>query len=121
LCTGAYGIFWGPTKILASSVAEFDDTLPYLMDDRRESAWATHGVPAEAYTWKMCTRVRWSQLDSLIVVVNCCHSWCPLGPRVSCCQIIFLARCKNDSSLREYPQIWVTLAHYSHSVVIILS
>jgi hypothetical protein len=50
LCTGTYGIFWGPTNILASSIIELDDTLPYLMDDRRDSAWATHGVSAEAYT-----------------------------------------------------------------------
>jgi hypothetical protein len=27
-------------------------------------------------------------------VVNNCHSWCPSGPRVSCCQVITLARVK---------------------------
>jgi hypothetical protein len=27
-------------------------------------------------------------------VVNCCHPWCPPGPRVSCCQFITLARFK---------------------------
>jgi hypothetical protein len=27
-------------------------------------------------------------------VVNSCHSWCPSGPRVSCCQVIILARFK---------------------------
>jgi hypothetical protein len=29
---------------------------------------ATHGVSIEAYAWKMCTRVRWAGLDSLIVI-----------------------------------------------------
>jgi hypothetical protein len=24
-------------------------------------------------------------------VVNCCHPWCPPGPRVSCCQVTTLA------------------------------
>jgi hypothetical protein len=52
--------FWGPANLLASSVAELDDTLPYLMDDIRDSAWATHDVSVEAYTWKTCTRVRWA-------------------------------------------------------------
>jgi hypothetical protein len=33
---------WGPTNLLASSIAKLDDTLPYLLDDRRDSAWATH-------------------------------------------------------------------------------
>jgi hypothetical protein len=42
LCTGAYGIFLGPANILALSVTELDDTLPYLLDDRSDSAWATH-------------------------------------------------------------------------------
>jgi hypothetical protein len=27
-------------------------------------------------------------------VVNSCHPWCPSGPRVSCCQVITLARFK---------------------------
>jgi hypothetical protein len=121
LCTGAYGIFWGPANILASSVAELDDTLPYLMDVGRDSAWTTHGVSTEAYMWKTCTRVRWVWLDSLIVVMNCCPSWCPTGPCVSCCQVISLARYKIDSSLHDYLHIWVTLTCCSHSVVILLS
>jgi hypothetical protein len=94
LCTGTYGILWDPSNLLASTVVELDDTLPYLMDDTQGSAWATHGVSAEAYAWKTCTRVRWARLDSLIVIVNCCHSWCLCGPRVSCCQVITLARFK---------------------------
>jgi hypothetical protein len=27
-------------------------------------------------------------------VVNYCHPWCPSDPRVSCCQVIILARFK---------------------------
>jgi hypothetical protein len=49
LCTGAYGILWGPANLLASTVAELDDTLPYLTGDTRDSAWAVHGVSTEAY------------------------------------------------------------------------
>jgi hypothetical protein len=94
LCISAYGILWGPTNLLASTVAQLDDTLPYLMGDTWDSAWAVHDVSTEAYAWKMCTRVRWVQLDSLIVVVNCCHLWCLRGPRVSCCQVITHARFK---------------------------
>jgi hypothetical protein len=94
LCTGAYVILWGPANLLASSVAELDDTLPYLMGDTWDSAWAVHGVSIEAYAWKTCTRVRWARLDSLIVVVNCCHPWCPSGSRVLCCQVFILARFK---------------------------
>jgi hypothetical protein len=101
LCSGVYGIFWGPTNLLASTVIELDDTLPYLMGDTRDSAWATHGVSAEAYVWKTCTRVRWARFDSLIVVVNCCHSWCLRGPRVSCCRVISLAKLTIDSNIHD--------------------
>jgi hypothetical protein len=44
--------------------------------------------------WKTCTRVRWAQLDSLIVVVNYGHSWCLHDSRVSCCQVVILVRFK---------------------------
>jgi hypothetical protein len=93
--------FLGPANLLALTVAELDDTLPYLMSDTWDSAWDTHGVSAEAYAWKTCTRVRWVRLDSLIVVVNCCHSWCLRGPCVSCYQVISLARLTIDSNLRD--------------------
>jgi hypothetical protein len=36
------------------------------------------------------TRVRWARLASLIVIINCCHSWCPPGSRVSSFQIYTL-------------------------------
>jgi hypothetical protein len=31
--------------------------------------------PECGIAWKTCTRVRWARLDSLVVVMNCCHSW----------------------------------------------
>jgi hypothetical protein len=94
LCTGAYGILCDPANLLALTVTELDDTLPHLMDDTRDSAWAIHSVSAEAYAWKTCTWVRWARLDSLIVVMNCCHSGCLRGLWVLCCQVITLARFK---------------------------
>jgi hypothetical protein len=45
------------------------------------------------------TRVRWARFDSLIVFMNCCHSWCLCGSRVSCCRSIFLAILYIDSNL----------------------
>jgi hypothetical protein len=33
------------------------------------------------------TRVRWVQLNSLIVIMKCDHSCCLRGSRVSCCQV----------------------------------
>jgi hypothetical protein len=33
------------------------------------------------------TRVRWVQLNSLIVIMKCGHSCCLRGSRVSCCQV----------------------------------
>jgi hypothetical protein len=56
-------------------------------------AW---GPPTDAHQGiarKTCTRVWWARLDSLIVVMNCGHSWCLRGSCVSCCQVISLARC----------------------------
>jgi hypothetical protein len=41
-------------------------------------------------------------LDRLLdLVVNYCHSWCPPGLRVSCCQVYTLARLIIDSNLRD--------------------
>jgi hypothetical protein len=36
---------WGPTNLVASTVAELDDTPPYLTDDIRDSVGATHKYP----------------------------------------------------------------------------
>jgi hypothetical protein len=44
---------WGPTNLVALTVAELDDTLPRFMDDRRDSVRATHGLPIEVFVWKM--------------------------------------------------------------------
>jgi hypothetical protein len=53
-----------------------------------------HGPPTDSpeccIAWKMCTRVRWARLDSLVILKNCCHSWCLRDSRVSCCQVITL-------------------------------
>jgi hypothetical protein len=37
-------------------------------------------------------------LDS---VVNCCHSWCPLGLRVSCCRVYTLVSLAIDLNLYD--------------------
>jgi hypothetical protein len=50
---------------VASCVAETEAILPYLMGVHQDSAWATHGVSAESYAWKTCTRVRWTLIVSL--------------------------------------------------------
>jgi hypothetical protein len=44
--------------------------------------------------------------DSLIVVMNCGHSWCLHGSRVLCCQVISHVRC-------ILIQIYVTLSDMS--------
>jgi hypothetical protein len=36
---------WGPANLVTLCVAETEAILPYLMDVRRDSAWATHGCP----------------------------------------------------------------------------
>jgi hypothetical protein len=74
LCTCAYGISYGPTNWVASCVIEAKAILPYLTGVHRDSAWATHGVSAKAYVWKMCTRVRWALiifLTTLWTVATC--------------------------------------------------
>jgi hypothetical protein len=65
LCTGAYRILWGPANWVASCATETEAILPYLTGVKWDSAWATHSVSAEAYTWKMCNRVRWALIVSL--------------------------------------------------------
>jgi hypothetical protein len=70
---------------VASSVAESEAILPYLTGVHRDSAWATHGVSAEAYTWKMCTRMRWAPIVSLT------SSWivATRGALLACmCQVV---------------------------------
>jgi hypothetical protein len=65
LCTGAYGILWGSANGVASCTTEMEAILPYLTGVKWDSAWATHGVFAEAYVWKTYTRVTWALIISL--------------------------------------------------------
>jgi hypothetical protein len=57
---------WGPANLVALWVTKTEAILPYLMGVHRDSAWATHGLSAKAFTWKTCTRVGWALIDSLI-------------------------------------------------------
>jgi hypothetical protein len=65
LCTGAYGILWGPVNWVSSCVAKTKATLPYLTGVHQDTAWAIHGLSDETYMWKMCARVRWVLIVSL--------------------------------------------------------
>jgi hypothetical protein len=47
--------------------------------------------PGCGITWKTCNRERWDLADSLIVVMNCGHSWCMCG---SLCRVVRLLPCK---------------------------
>jgi hypothetical protein len=51
---------------VASCIAETESIVPYLTGVQWDSTWATHSVSAEAYVWKMCTRVRWALVVSLV-------------------------------------------------------
>jgi hypothetical protein len=84
---------------VVSCAAETEVILPYLTDVKWDSAWAAYGVSAEAYMWKTCTWVRWALIVCLTSSWNCCHSWCPPGLCVSCCQVYTLARLITDSNL----------------------
>jgi hypothetical protein len=44
---------WGPTKLVASTVIELDDTPLYFTDVQWVSVRATHSESTEAYAWKM--------------------------------------------------------------------
>jgi hypothetical protein len=44
---------WGPASLVALCVVKLDDTLPLFTGVQWNSVWATLGVSAEAYTWKM--------------------------------------------------------------------
>jgi hypothetical protein len=84
---------WGSANLVASTVTELDDILPRLMDTNWDSVWATHGCPSRLSCGRLSLGRGRTQPDSLIVIVEGGHSWCPRGSRVSCCQVIFLARC----------------------------
>jgi hypothetical protein len=99
-CWTSIWMYWRIRNIW-NPQTETEAILPYLTDVKWDSTWATHGVSAEAYAWKMCTRVRWALIVSLTSSWNCCNSRCPLGLCVSCCQVYTLARLIIDSDLRD--------------------
>jgi hypothetical protein len=47
-------------NLVASCATETEAILPNLTCVQWDSAWATHGMSTEAYTWKTCTSVRWA-------------------------------------------------------------
>jgi hypothetical protein len=44
---------WNSTSLVASIVAELDDTLTRFTDDRKDSVQASHELPSEVFVWKM--------------------------------------------------------------------
>jgi hypothetical protein len=54
-------------NLVVSCATKMEAILPYLTGVQWDSAWATHGMSAEAYAWKTCTRVRWVLIISLTV------------------------------------------------------
>jgi hypothetical protein len=83
---------WSLVNLVASTVAELDDTLPHFADDRRDSVRATHRLTEEVFVWKMALGRRRARPDSLIVIAKGGHSCCLFDSRVSCCHVISLAR-----------------------------
>jgi hypothetical protein len=68
--------------------------------------------------WKTCTRVRWVQLDSLIVIVNFDYSWCLHDSRVLCCQVVNLARfewARVSSTLSDMSDSYLLQSFHSNS------
>jgi hypothetical protein len=90
-CVLTHTRFMGPINLVASTVAELDDTSLYFTND----IGIVFGPPTTT-RWGFCveddTRVRWARLDSLIVNAKDGHSWYLCGSCVSCCQVISLAR-----------------------------
>jgi hypothetical protein len=115
LCTGAYGILWGPAYWVATCAAETKAILPFLIDVQWDSAWATHGVSTEPYVWKTCTRVRWALIVSLTVLWTVATRGALLAYM---CRVVRLIPLKGLNWLESprYPRIWVTLARCSHSI-----
>jgi hypothetical protein len=115
LCTGAYEILLSPANWVASYATETEAILLYLMDVQWDSAWGTHEVSTEAYTWKTCTRVRWALIVSLTVLWTVATRGALLA-RV--CHVVRFTPLQGLNWLESlwYPRIWVTLAHCSHSV-----
>jgi hypothetical protein len=115
LCTGAYEISWSPTNWVPLCIAEMEDILPYLTGVLLDSAWCTHGVSAEAYAWKMCTRVWWALIVSLTTSWTIVTRSALLAYMCHVVRFLFWQGLNWLKSL-WYPRIWVTLACCSHSI-----
>jgi hypothetical protein len=109
---------WDPTNLVASTVTELDDILPHFMNVHWDSVRATHGLPVEVFVWKTALGRGRTRPDALIVIAKGGHSWCLCGSRVSCCQVISLARLYWFKSL-WHPRIRVMLVRYCHSVEVL--
>jgi hypothetical protein len=66
---------WGPVNLVASTVAELDNTLPHFMDVQWDSVWVTHGCPL-VIMWKTTLGQGRTRPDSFIVIAKGGHSWC---------------------------------------------
>jgi hypothetical protein len=91
---------------VALCVSKTEAILPYLTGVHRDIAWVTHGVSAEAYAWKTCTRVRWA------LIVSLTSSWIVAthGALLACmCRVVRLYPCKVDYWLESprHPRTWV--------------
>jgi hypothetical protein len=99
---------WGPVNLVALTVAELDDTVLYFTDDIGIvfGPRTTH----RGFCVEDDTRVWWTRLNYLIVIMKCGHSCCLRGSRVSCCQVDTLQGDYWFESPR-HPQIWMRLVH----------
>jgi hypothetical protein len=90
---------------VVSCATETEVILSYLMGVQWDSAWATHGVSAEAYAWKTCTMVRWALIISLTA------SWTVATHESSgpVCVMLGLYPCKVDYWFKSprHSRIWV--------------
>jgi hypothetical protein len=84
---------WGPANLVASTVAELDDTPPYLTDVHYDSVGGTHGCPAQLFdsrhelwplmvsVWLMCVMLSsyygsaswWKLVSFLIMSYSSCY------------------------------------------------
>jgi hypothetical protein len=85
--------FMGSCKLSSFDGHRVGRCLTSLTDVHWDSVWATHGGPTRLYHERHAIGWGRTQPDSLIVNAKGGHSWCLHGLRVSCCQVISLARC----------------------------
>jgi hypothetical protein len=77
---------WGPANLVASTVAELDNTLLYFTDDIGIVFGPTTDYP-RGFRVEDGTRIRWARLDFLIVITKGDHSCCLRGSCVSYCLV----------------------------------